>query len=93
LPTVRRVRLEIVGVVQGVFYRESARREAERLRVAGWIRNEPDASVTCEAQGSPESLQRFIDWCRRGPPFAEVEDVRLTELPPESASGGFAIRH
>jgi len=91
VPSVRRVRLRITGLVQGVFYRESARREAERLGLSGWIRNDPDGAVTAEAQGHPVHVESFVEWCREGPPFAAVEQVQVTELPADPALSGFHI--
>jgi acylphosphatase len=69
--------IRISGRVQGVFYRASARAEAERLGLSGFVRNEPDGSVYAEAEGEREALDRFVDWCRRGPPQARVERVEV----------------
>jgi acylphosphatase len=78
---VKRVELTIKGRVQGVFYRASARDEAERLGLKGLVRNLPDGSVEAIAEGEHEQLEEFIAWCRRGPPLAEVEEalIRWTE--------------
>jgi acylphosphatase len=91
LPSARRVRLEITGIVQGVFFRESARREATRLGLTGFVRNEPDGSVTAEAEGDSTHLDGFVEWCGRGPPFAEVERIRIVDLRPTGRSTGFTI--
>lgn len=72
-------RLQILGRVQGVWFRESMRREAERLNVAGWGRNRPDGSVEAVIQGSAEAVAALIDWARRGPPQARVENIILTD--------------
>ncbi|HEX2612444.1 MAG TPA: acylphosphatase [Fibrobacteria bacterium] len=76
----RRVSLTITGRVQGVFYRRDAAREATRLGLAGFVRNQDDGSVCAEAEGSPETVGAFIRWCRRGPENARVEDVRVEEM-------------
>jgi acylphosphatase len=65
----------VTGRVQGVFYRASAQREARRLGITGYARNLPDGRVEIVAQGQTAALQAFIDWCRQGPPRAEVTDV------------------
>ena len=70
-----RVELVVRGRVQGVFYRASARDVAERLGLTGEVRNLPDGRVEAIAEGERERLEEFIDWCRRGPPMAEVEEV------------------
>ncbi|OJW87985.1 acylphosphatase [Thiobacillus sp. 65-1402] len=72
-------RLRIHGRVQGVWYRESMRREAERLNVAGWVRNAPDGSVEAVVQGSAAAVDALIQWARSGPPLARVERIELSE--------------
>jgi acylphosphatase len=72
-----RVELVVRGRVQGVFYRASARDVAERLGLTGEVRNLPDGRVEAIAEGERERLEEFIDWCRRGPPMAEVEEVQV----------------
>ena len=67
--------IKIYGQVQGVFFRESARREALRLGLCGFTRNEGDGGLYVEAEGSEENLKRFVDWCRRGPELARVENI------------------
>ncbi|HZR09049.1 MAG TPA: acylphosphatase [Myxococcales bacterium] len=67
----------ISGRVQGVFYRGSAQQEAMRLGLVGEVRNLPDGCVEVIAEGPRERVEEFIAWCRRGPPSAEVEDVRV----------------
>ena len=78
----RRVSLVITGRVQGVFYRKEAQREAQKLGLGGFVRNEPDGSVYAEAEGSETQVGALIRWCRRGPAHARVEDVRVTEMDP-----------
>ena len=71
--------LQILGRVQGVWFRESMRREAERLGVVGWVRNRPDGSVEAVAQGAPEAVDALVEWARIGPPQARVERIIETE--------------
>jgi acylphosphatase len=79
--------LLITGRVQGVFYRESMRREAERLGVTGWVRNRRDGGVEAVAQGKEDAVEALIAWCRSGPPAARVEDVAVS--PAEGVFTGF----
>lgn len=76
----RRVSLHIQGKVQGVFFRREAGREALRLGLSGFVRNETDGSVYAEAEGAPSKVGDFIRWCRKGPAHARVETVESAEL-------------
>jgi acylphosphatase len=88
--SVRR-RVVVHGRVQGVWFRETTRRLAERHGVAGWIRNDPDGTVTGVFEGDEDDVERLVDFCRLGPPDAHVERVEVTEEEPESVRG-FDIR-
>jgi len=63
------------GRVQGVGFRAFAAREAHRLGVAGWVRNEPDGSVLVLAEGDDRAAEAFLAWLRHGPPSARVTSV------------------
>lgn len=67
--------LIIHGQVQGVFYRDSMRREAERLTISGWVRNRPDGTVEAMVQGEPEAVEAIVRWAQHGPAQARVERV------------------
>lgn len=67
--------LIIQGRVQGVWYRESMRIEAERLDVAGWVRNRRDGSVEAMLQGEEAAVDTLIRWAWVGPPSARVDDI------------------
>lgn len=83
----KHLNIKISGQVQGVFFRETARREAGKLDIRGFVRNEPDGMVYIEAEGTQESLDEFIKWCHEGPDAAEVEKVEVTEGPIKNFSG------
>lgn len=82
----------IHGRVQGVFLRQSARQEAQRLGLAGYARNNPDGSVTLEAEGPAEALATLETWCHHGPPAARVDGVEA-ETGPVQGYAGFEVRH
>ena len=71
--------LRIHGMVQGVFFRETMRRQAEKLGVTGWVRNCSDMSVEAMVQGTPEALDAIIEWVHHGPKTAQVERVEIDE--------------
>ncbi len=70
--------LLISGRVQGVWYRESMRLEAERLGVTGWVRNRRDGMVEAVVQGEEKAVNALLAWCRQGPPAARVDKVDAT---------------
>ena len=74
-------RFLITGKVQGVYFRHSTRREAERLGVRGVARNLPDGSVEVIARGTPEGVASLREWLHRGPSGARVAAVQEFELP------------
>jgi acylphosphatase len=84
-------RVVVTGHVQGVFFRDRARREACRCGVAGWVRNCADGTVEAHLEGPPDAVAELVRWCRSGPRHATVHDVRVSEIEPEGADG-FRIR-
>lgn len=83
--------LTVHGRVQGVFFRDSVRREAQRRGAAGWAANLPDGTVAVVLEGRPTDVRELIDYCSRGPRGAEVSAVEVKDRPPEGLSG-FHIR-
>jgi acylphosphatase len=81
----------ISGHVQGVFFRDTCRRMAERHGVSGWVRNLPDGSVEAVFEGTDGEVRHLVDWSRHGPRSAVVRDVRVQAEPPEGISG-FQVR-
>lgn len=75
----RTVHLRIKGKVQGVFYRATAKDVAEETGIKGWVKNTPEGDVEIVASGEDGQLEKFIAWCREGPPRARVTDVIVTE--------------
>jgi acylphosphatase len=73
--------------VQGVWFRESMRRRAADLRLAGWVRNTPDGTVEAEIEGRPDDVAVLVSWLGLGPPQASVDAVEVTELQPRGERG------
>jgi acylphosphatase len=88
--TVRR-RVVVHGHVQGVFFRDSARRKAAELGVSGWISNRSDGAVEAIFEGAPDAVAAMADWSRRGPGSADVYRVEESEESPEGLTG-FEVR-
>ena len=73
--------------MQGVFFRDSVRREADSRGVAGFASNEPDGTVLAVFEGAPGAVDALVAFCRDGPGHAEVERLDVTEEEPEGLSG------
>ncbi len=88
----RGVSLKIHGKVQGVFFRDTARIEAKKLDLSGWVKNAPDGTVEMTAEGEDKNLRKFIEWCKYGPDHTEVEKVDIKWLPATGQFVDFAIK-
>jgi acylphosphatase len=81
--TVKRVHVLIKGKVQGVGFRASTRRRAKNLELAGWVKNLDSGEVEAVFEGSKESINEMLDWCKKGPSLAKVVDVKVEDEEPE----------
>jgi acylphosphatase len=88
--TVRR-RVVVHGNVQGVFFRDSCRREASSRGVAGWVTNRSDGTVEAVFEGHPEAVAALVEWSHEGPRGADVSSVDESSEDPEGLSG-FEVR-
>jgi len=70
-----RLSIVIDGIVQGVFFRISAKQKAEELGIVGYAENLPDGKVKIMAEGNKDSLHQFLGWCHKGSSFARVSHV------------------
>jgi acylphosphatase len=86
-----RRRVVVHGNVQGVFFRDSCRREANSSGVAGWVTNRRDGAVEAVFEGAPDAVAALVDFCRHGPRGADVESLDETSEEPEGLSG-FEVR-
>jgi acylphosphatase len=85
-----RVRAVVTGRVQGVWFRETCRRRAADLGVAGTVRNRPDGRVEIEAEGARDRVDALLLWAHGGPPRAVVTGVEVEDLAP-TGEDGFAV--
>jgi acylphosphatase len=81
----------VSGRVQGVWFRESCRREAEARGLAGWVCNRPDGKVEAAFEGEPDAVEALVGWCSIGPTRARVVRVEVIEELPMGTLG-FTVR-
>jgi acylphosphatase len=86
-----RRRVLVSGRVQGVWFRESCRDEAQLAGVGGWVRNLGDGRVEVVVEGSPAAVDRVVAWCHQGPRRARVDRVEVVDEAPVGESG-FRVR-
>ena len=91
-PDVVAKHIVVHGRVQGVGYRDAAVQAAFGLNVKGWVRNRSDGTVEAHAQGAPDAVERYVEWCRQGPPLARVFKVDATDAVVDAALRDFAWR-
>ena len=89
----KRVVTRVAGVVQGVYFRDYAQKEARSLDLSGWVRNRPDGTVEVVLEGEAEKVERMLAWLHTGSPQAEVKEVQVTEEQPLGDKTAFAIRY
>ena len=81
------VRVRVTGLVHGVFFRATLAQIAADNEVRGWVRNRLDGSVEAFLEGDEGSVQRVIDWAKRGPPRARVDGVDVVRTKPKNLRG------
>jgi acylphosphatase len=86
-----RRRVVVQGEVQGVFFRDSTRQQAEDRGVSGWVTNRGDGAVEAVFEGPPDAVEALVAFARSGPPRAQVRDVEVSEEEPEGLEG-FRVR-
>lgn len=74
---IKTLHLVIHGLVQGVYFRDSMRSEAQNLSISGWVRNRSDGAVEAVVQGKPDCVDAIVRWARRGPQYAQVESIEI----------------
>lgn len=85
--------LIISGRVQGVFFRAESQKKAQVLGLKGWVQNLPTGQVELYAQGDEKTLKQLLDWCKKGPPQASVEDIQATWDKDFPVGSQFEVKH
>ncbi len=88
-----RVHIIVQGIVQGVFFRANTRRVAQSLALTGWVKNLPDGRVEVLAEGLPDNVDDFVNWCQKGPSFSRVEHAEINWAKPTGEFASFEIRY
>jgi acylphosphatase len=92
-PALARLEATVYGLVQGVYYRQTAQQEAKHLNLVGWIANQPDGTVRVVAEGDDAALRLLLDFLHRGPPAARVERVETTWTTATGEFTAFRVRY
>jgi acylphosphatase len=82
----KRIRVYISGLVQGVSFRAATKQAASGLNLTGWVRNREDGRVEAVFEGEDAAVEKMLAWCKAGPRAARVENVTTA---PEHYTGGF----
>lgn len=81
----------ISGKVQGVWFRASAKQQADSLGLTGFVHNLIGGEVEAFVQGPADALLAFEDWCRTGPPLARVTHIEIIAQPEDPALVSFSV--
>lgn len=90
---VARVRIRVHGRVQGVWFRAHTRDAGRGLGLSGWVRNEPDGTVSAVAEGPRSDCETLVAWCHEGSPLSRVERVETEWEEPTGRQGSFEARY
>jgi acylphosphatase len=77
----KRMHVIVSGKVQSVFFRAYTRETALALKLTGWVRNLPDGRVETVFEGEDINVQSLLEWCKKGPPQALVNELESSEEP------------
>jgi len=88
-----RAHVIVSGKVQGVFFRQNTRRQAQNRGVVGWVCNTTDGNVEAVFEGEEQAVNWLVDYCRHGPSFAKVENIQVDYEPYKGEFTNFSISH
>lgn len=91
--TFTRMEATVTGLVQGVFFRQSTLREAQRLKVVGWVANRADGAVHVVAEGDESVMRQFLAFLHEGPPAARVDEVAVEWTAATGEFSDFRVRY
>jgi acylphosphatase len=88
-----RAHIFVTGRVQGVFFRSETTYEARKHHVVGWVRNLPDDRLEGVFEGEEEDVKKLVEFCKRGPPAAKIEETVVSYEPYSGVFTSFEIRY
>mgnify|MGYP001382717116 CR=1 FL=1 len=91
--TVARIEATVIGLVQGVFFRQHTLRVAQRLKLLGWVANLADGTVRVVAEGDENALRQFLEFLHEGPPAARVDEVVVDWTAATGEFSDFRVRY
>lgn len=71
--------VRVFGKVQGVYFRQSTLTKAQELGIKGWVKNEPDGSVSAELEGEEAHISKMLEWMKKGPERASVDNLQISQ--------------
>lgn len=89
----KRLRIYVSGIVQGVGYRYFTKKKAQEMGVKGYVMNLPDGRVLVVAEGEEQNLEKFLSSLKEGPKFASVKGIEITEEDFKGEFDSFEIRY
>lgn len=90
---IKRISVNVKGVVQGVYFRAFTKESADEIGLSGWTKNLDDGSVQIEAQGNDSQLKNFLQMVRKGPKFSVVQSISVNDIPVTTNEHSFVIRY
>lgn len=81
------------GRVQGVFFRDGAKKMAQKLGVFGWVKNKKDGSLEMVLEGEKSGVEKMEKWAQKGPIFAKIESFKSSEEEYRGEFDSFEIRY
>lgn len=86
------IKVRVFGLVQGIGYRNFVKNSADNLNIKGYVSNNEDGSVTVAASGDAEKLEEFKEKCKKGPKFANVNNIEFKDIEIDDDFTNFEIR-
>ena len=87
-----RAHVFVSGKVQGVFYRDATKKEADKRGARGWVRNLRDGRVEAAFEGDAAAVESMVAWCRVGSPLSRPTFVERVDGEREEGLTTFEIR-